>query len=1266
MANLSASRWPQLYDSAFTARKAVLDQAYNILITEQVIDDGGASNPAVTSSGTGQLTLDYDLPASDPKIPLIQNEMCILINYPAVVGGQTQDVFVIRSVETGTQSGSLIYRAHAEARWYELGTDEPVAVTPAVTTPTAALTAILAGTGWTIGTISPSLSGGAANQFQILTKATPLAAVRSLPAVFGGEVVFDTVLRKVSLLTVRGSTVPTALYARKNNVADDNRVVDTSQMVTRLYPLGASGLDITTVNAGIGYVENYSWFDSQSPPWPHVIKSATSTNASLSDPALLKAWGQQQVAMLGLPRATYTVNPVLLQTDTVPGLGDTVRVWDNTIALNNNARVVNRILDLLQPWNTKLQINTSAFTLANALPAGTPTGAAMPVAALDTLAPAAPTGIVVTGLDVIDGNGNHVEYLNFSWNAVTTNSDASPITDLDHYEIQYRIGSNNWISAGESATASIQSGPMPPSAVFSVRVRAADKSFNSSAWTIFTGITPGIPVSALTTPSVPTLDGTTFPLTVRATWGGKDNVAAPYPSNFDHMEVHISTVSGFTPSVSGTLVDTLRDAGTSPITGRVAGTTYYVRFVAVDTAGLKSAASAQASVVATAVQDGQITSLSISKLLVGSLIVDLTVAARIKTANTGARVELSSGGLYAFDSGGVQTLSINAADGSVTALGGTFTGSALIGATITGTMITGSTIRTATSGARFEVDTAGARLFDGNGNLNVNLPTDPSQTASFTGNISAIGITVQDHLSLQGINNEFAAQSITTLQAGIMPPATSPSVNVGYLLQDVSVSNYDNYSNEYFGLWALTGGGFGRGWFHYNYTDYITKLQVEEFDVNGNLTYTSPILTSLRPIGVAAFGTNIISLVHNGNNDYTLYTFDRTSGAMQSASGFTYPSGSHLPTIFTDASWLYIAYTTATQVIIERRDPGQLNVLGTYAGANAGIARDLTSGIGLANFDYGAPRFLLTDDVSGAFAYAWTASGSVITPAPNDNWPLPYGDVPYGMAWDNTRFFVGTQYDHSKLTKMSLFNWTTESNVWWAKYSWDQMSTGYMTKSSPSTKFTMAKRGWITMSVPQLGIAAQQPDAIMPYLGRGAADPGDAGMWHDNSNALVQGARTVILGGILFAFSGTQPLAVGTFPTGVAGKMVSSALRADQTPKWTISGDGTVLIQDVTVAGNLSSNTPIFVAGDQQPRFRRQNSNGVVTNAGGQWTGAHGCPFTPTAVFITNNLSNSYSALFWGSSAITATSVTLRWMNASGTGPLVSANTGAWTALYIA
>lgn len=81
----------------------------------------------------------------------------------------------------------------------------------------------------------------------------------------------------------------------------------------------------------------------------------------------------------------------------------------------------------------------------------------------------------------------------------------------------------------------------------------------------------------------------------------------------------------------------------------------------IDTLLIGDAAITTAKIANLAVNDAKINDLSVGKLTVGTLSADILLAARIKTANTGSRVEINSGGMAAFDSSGNQTLYVDTA-----------------------------------------------------------------------------------------------------------------------------------------------------------------------------------------------------------------------------------------------------------------------------------------------------------------------------------------------------------------------------------------------------------------------------------------------------------------------------------------------------------------------------------------------------------------------------------------------------------------------------
>lgn len=84
---------------------------------------------------------------------------------------------------------------------------------------------------------------------------------------------------------------------------------------------------------------------------------------------------------------------------------------------------------------------------------------------------------------------------------------------------------------------------------------------------------------------------------------------------------------------------------------------------------IADAAISNAKIANLAVNDAKIQNVSAGKLTVGTLTADITLSARIKTADTGARVEINSGGIGAWNASGTQTVAIASSTGSVTIVG---------------------------------------------------------------------------------------------------------------------------------------------------------------------------------------------------------------------------------------------------------------------------------------------------------------------------------------------------------------------------------------------------------------------------------------------------------------------------------------------------------------------------------------------------------------------------------------------------------------------
>lgn len=186
----------------------------------------------------------------------------------------------------------------------------------------------------------------------------------------------------------------------------------------------------------------------------------------------------------------------------------------------------------------------------------------------------------VSGLSSIVGRDS----IRYSWTAV---SDA----DLKEYEVTFSTSADFSTSpiTFKTGTANyLTVSGLNPSTTYYARVRAVDNGgLNSAAWST-TNTSTTLSYSANTSDGVaptssPAVNVTAGISYIYATW--------PVITNNDPVtyEVHVSTASGFTPSVSTKVAET---SGTSQVirilndfSSVVYGTTYYVRIVAKDVNG---------------------------------------------------------------------------------------------------------------------------------------------------------------------------------------------------------------------------------------------------------------------------------------------------------------------------------------------------------------------------------------------------------------------------------------------------------------------------------------------------------------------------------------------------------------------------------------------------------------------------------------------------------------------------------------------------------
>ena len=316
------------------AWEAVLENAYDIIVTGEI---------------NGEDTLSFKIPYRDGKRGYIDSEKKIQI---------VDDVYKVRTVtDTRDTDGSAVTEVYAEAEFYDLTFSvRKEERTFEAEYPETAMAYALEGTEWSVGTVTVRTQ-----RTWTSTEKNALSILRNIADLHGGDLVFDCPNRLVHLLTINGKDSG-ALFAYKKNMKSIQRVVDTRELVTRLYAVGAEGMTFADINGGRPYVEDFTYTSE--------IRISTLDCSSFTNPYQMKEYAEMRLADYAKPTISYVLNAMDLSVLTgyeheAWELGDYVRVEDKELGLSVTTRIVRREYNLQEPWNTVLELSTTLKNLGS-------------------------------------------------------------------------------------------------------------------------------------------------------------------------------------------------------------------------------------------------------------------------------------------------------------------------------------------------------------------------------------------------------------------------------------------------------------------------------------------------------------------------------------------------------------------------------------------------------------------------------------------------------------------------------------------------------------------------------------------------------------------------------------------------------------------------------------------------------------------------------------------------------------------------------------
>jgi phage minor structural protein len=317
------------------AWEAVLENAYDIIVTGEV---------------NGADTLEFKLPYSDLKRSMLDNEKQVQI---------AGDIYRIRTLtdEKGADGNSILTTVYAEAAFYDLTfSAEKDTVEFNAALPTEPLNYALADTGWTVGTVNVTTL-----RTWTCQEKNALAILRMVQQIHGGDLVFDSRNRLVSLLAFSGRDSG-ALFAYRKNLTGIKRVVDTRSLVTRLYAVGKDGMTFASINNGKPYVESFDYSGE--------VRVSTLDLSNFTNPYQMLEYAAMRLGEYARPRVSYVLSAMDLSVLTGYeheqwALGDIVTVDDRDLDLTIKTRVIRREYNLQEPWKTVLELSTKLRELGD-------------------------------------------------------------------------------------------------------------------------------------------------------------------------------------------------------------------------------------------------------------------------------------------------------------------------------------------------------------------------------------------------------------------------------------------------------------------------------------------------------------------------------------------------------------------------------------------------------------------------------------------------------------------------------------------------------------------------------------------------------------------------------------------------------------------------------------------------------------------------------------------------------------------------------------
>lgn len=302
----------------------IIDKAYDIIVKTEML-----------TRTNGYETLEFKIPFNYSKRDLLFNERRLEVDNRR---------YIIKLIDD-SKSSNNITTITCDATWYDLADGELLNhKSVAKFTAREAIDEQLVDTGWTSGIVEIETT----HQFTLNEKNTRLYNLRYIHQVFGGDMWFDTKNKTVNLYSEMGDKTEN-IFKYQKNISEIKRTIDTRNLITRFTLIGKDDVDISEINGGIPYVENYGYYDQMG--LPRILKAYENKDERFTNTAYMKWYMEQWLEQYAFPEITYQITPTIVQNQV--SLGDYIYVIDTQLGLEKWLRILAMEENKSEPWKSK-------------------------------------------------------------------------------------------------------------------------------------------------------------------------------------------------------------------------------------------------------------------------------------------------------------------------------------------------------------------------------------------------------------------------------------------------------------------------------------------------------------------------------------------------------------------------------------------------------------------------------------------------------------------------------------------------------------------------------------------------------------------------------------------------------------------------------------------------------------------------------------------------------------------------------------------------